>query len=73
MQAAISEGHGDAAVCLLRAGAESDKRDQDGYLAIDLAPDKSVSMPFPSLILDSVGQAVAEMSRVDTTVYLTSS
>ena len=40
---AISEGHGEAAMVLLRAGAESDKKDQDGYLAIDLAPDKSVS------------------------------
>ncbi|KAL9098799.1 MAG: hypothetical protein Q9163_005607 [Psora crenata] len=39
---AISEGHGDAALALLRAGAESDKRDSDGYLAIDLAPDKKI-------------------------------
>ena len=42
---AISEGHGDAAMALLRAGAESDKRDGDGYLAIDLAPDRQVSVP----------------------------
>jgi len=27
---------------LLRAGAETDKRDGDGFLAIDLAPDKKV-------------------------------
>ncbi|OCL15336.1 ankyrin [Glonium stellatum] len=35
---AISEGHGDAALLLLQAGAETDK-DQEGRLAIDLAPD----------------------------------
>lgn len=40
--AAISEGHGDTALLLLRAGAESDKRDIDGHLAIDLAPDTKV-------------------------------
>lgn len=39
---AISEGHGDAALVLLRAGAETDKRDVDGNLAINLAPDKKV-------------------------------
>ena len=39
---AISEGHGEAALVLLREGAESDKKDRDGYLAIDMAPDKSV-------------------------------
>ncbi|KAI0599302.1 ankyrin repeat-containing domain protein [Biscogniauxia sp. FL1348] len=33
---------GDAAVALLKAGAETDKRDSDGYLALDLAPDKEV-------------------------------
>lgn len=33
---------GDTAVALLKAGAETDKRDADGYLAIDLAPDKRV-------------------------------
>ena len=41
---AISEGHGDTAVVLLKAGAETDKRDVDGNLAIDLAPDKKVSL-----------------------------
>ncbi|KAL8859427.1 MAG: hypothetical protein Q9178_004105 [Gyalolechia marmorata] len=40
---AISEGHGDAALILLRAGAEVDKMDADGNLAIDLAPDAKVS------------------------------
>lgn len=41
---AISEGHGDAAMVLLKAGAETDKRDVDGSLAIDLAPDKKVGL-----------------------------
>ncbi|KAL9013232.1 MAG: hypothetical protein Q9173_002061 [Seirophora scorigena] len=39
---AISEGHGDTALALLRAGAETDKEDIDGHLAIDLAPDAKV-------------------------------
>ena len=39
----ISEGHGDAALELLKAGVETDKRDAEGNLAIDLAPDKKVS------------------------------
>ena len=40
---AISEGHGDTALVLLKAGAETDKKDTDGNLAIDLAPDKKVN------------------------------
>lgn len=44
---AISEGHGDAAIQLLKAGAEADKRDSDGRLAIDLAPDTKVGFFFP--------------------------
>ena len=43
---AIAEGHGDAALVLLKAGAETDKRDVDGHLAIDLAPDKKVCAPY---------------------------
>ena len=39
---AISEGHGDTALLLLKAGAETDKKDVDGLLAIDLAPDTKV-------------------------------
>ncbi|GKT63712.1 ankyrin repeat-containing protein [Colletotrichum tofieldiae] len=39
---AVAEGHGDTAMALLKAGAEPDKRDNDGYLALDLAPDKEV-------------------------------
>ena len=42
---AISEGHGDTALALLKAGAETDKRDIDGFLAIDLAPDTKVYPP----------------------------
>ncbi|KAI1137069.1 ankyrin repeat-containing domain protein [Hypoxylon sp. FL0543] len=33
---------GATAVALLKAGAETDKRDSDGFLALDLAPDKEV-------------------------------
>ena len=40
---AISEGHGDAALMLLKAGAETDLKDGEGQLAIDLAPDTKVS------------------------------
>lgn len=39
---AIAEGHADAAAVLLKAGAEIDKRDSSGALAIDLAPDAKV-------------------------------
>ncbi|KAI9371404.1 ankyrin repeat-containing domain protein [Aspergillus egyptiacus] len=39
---AISEGHGDAAITLLKAGAEVDKKDSEGRLAIDMAPDMKV-------------------------------
>ncbi|KAJ8612982.1 hypothetical protein MRB53_037190 [Persea americana] len=36
------EGHGDAALVLLRAGAETDNKTVDGDLAISLAPDATV-------------------------------
>lgn len=36
---------GAAAVALIKAGAEMDKKDSDGILALDLAPDKEVSWP----------------------------
>ncbi len=39
---AISEGQGAAALFLLKAGAETDKKTVDGYLAIDMAPDAKV-------------------------------
>jgi 26S proteasome non-ATPase regulatory subunit 10 len=41
---AIAEGHGDAAVTLLKAGADPSKRTKDDVLAIDLAPDKEVRL-----------------------------
>lgn len=34
---------GDTAVSLLKAGAETDKRDTDGSMAMELAPDAQVS------------------------------
>jgi 26S proteasome non-ATPase regulatory subunit 10 len=39
---AISEGHGDAAILLMKSGTDLEKRDMDGNLAIDLAPDAKV-------------------------------
>ncbi|KUL91420.1 hypothetical protein ZTR_01719 [Talaromyces verruculosus] len=39
---AISEGHGDAAILLMKAGTDLEKRDGEGNLAIDLAPDAKV-------------------------------
>ncbi|KAH8697315.1 putative proteasome regulatory particle subunit [Talaromyces proteolyticus] len=39
---AISEGHGDAAIVLMKEGTDLEKRDVDGNLAIDLAPDTMV-------------------------------
>lgn len=38
----IAEGHGDTALELLKAGADTDKKDSQGALAIDLAPDAKV-------------------------------
>lgn len=48
---AISEGHGDVALELLKVGAETDKKDVDGHLAIDLAPDIKVSFYSPHRLL----------------------
>lgn len=39
---AIAEGHGDAAVALLKAGAETDKKDVDGFLPLEVAPGADV-------------------------------
>jgi len=39
---AVAEGHGDTAVALLKAGAETDKKDSDGFTALELAPDAQV-------------------------------
>lgn len=44
------EKTGDTAVALLRAGAETDKKDVDGFLAMDLAPDSQVMYPTPPSI-----------------------
>lgn len=46
---AISEGHGDAAILLLKSGADAEKRDGDGKLAIELVPDDKVSRNKPSI------------------------
>lgn len=37
---------GDTAVALLKAGAETDKKDADGLLALQLAPDTQVFAVF---------------------------
>ena len=42
---AISEGHGDAALLLLTSGAEWDKQDSEGKIALDLVPDAKVRLP----------------------------
>lgn len=60
-------GLGDTAVALLKAGAETDKKDADGFLALDLAPDKevsdtSVSMDFAYDVLTALG---AQIHRAD--------
>ncbi|OQD68692.1 hypothetical protein PENDEC_c032G01666 [Penicillium decumbens] len=39
---AIAEGQGDAAIFLLKSGADAEKRDSDGRLAIALVPDDKV-------------------------------
>ena len=43
---AVSEGHGDAALYLLKEGADSEKKDLDGRLAIDTAPDQKVRLQY---------------------------
>ncbi|EGC42935.1 ankyrin repeat protein [Histoplasma capsulatum var. duboisii H88] len=48
---AIAEGNGEAALVLLRAGAEVDKRDNNDKLAIELAPDSKVRF-----LLSSIGK-----------------
>lgn len=37
---------GDTAVALLKAGAETDKKDVDGHLALELAPDSQVGLRY---------------------------
>lgn len=43
---AVAEGHGDVAIELLKRGAESDRLDGEGNVALKLAPDRKVSMRF---------------------------
>lgn len=47
---AISEGHGDSAILLLKSGADAEKRDNDGKLAIDHVPDAKVSSLCTSMV-----------------------
>ena len=51
---AVAEGHGDTAVALLKAGAEMDKKDSEGKLPLELAPDAQVILSSLSLF-DDVG------------------
>ncbi len=37
---------GDAAIALIKAGAETDKKDVDGCLALELAPGNDVGLVF---------------------------
>ncbi|KGO36804.1 hypothetical protein PEXP_006030 [Penicillium expansum] len=53
---AISEGHGPAAILLLKSGAEAEKRDSDGRLAIELVPDdksgaRSIAIPLNKILI----------------------
>lgn len=41
-QSILKHEIGDTAVALLKAGAETDKKDGDGHVALDLAPDAQV-------------------------------
>ncbi len=47
---AVSEGHGDAALFLIVEGADTTKKDLDGQLAMDTAPDLKVK----EFILDGI-------------------
>ena len=60
---AVSEGHGDAAITLLKAGAEADKRDSNGVLAIDMAPDNKVSLFLSSCLVSCCWSARADCGR----------
>lgn len=44
---------GDTAITLLKAGAAADKKDSEGHLALDLAPDKEVIPLDSSLVRGS--------------------
>lgn len=66
---AISEGHGDTALSLLKAGAETDKKDVDGQLAIDLAPDMKVC----DCCIRSSSLRMSLIPLVDTKIHYTGS
>jgi 26S proteasome non-ATPase regulatory subunit 10 len=53
---------GDTAVALLKAGAETDRKDVDGYLAIDLAPDKQVITVFRTISTSLISNRSASSS-----------
>jgi 26S proteasome non-ATPase regulatory subunit 10 len=42
---------GDAAIALLKAGAETDKKDVDGFLALELTPGTDVCARYPYFTL----------------------
>ena len=66
---AISEGHGDTAMTLLKAGADSSKRDSDERLAIDTAPDTKVGFEMTWLreIVESCSLELTPRSRFEST------
>lgn len=45
---------GDAAIALLKAGAEAGKKDVDGFTPLELAPAKDVRLPFFFFSLSSL-------------------
>ena len=61
---AIAEGHGPAAILLLKSGADPLKRDSDGKLAIELVPDDKVCFhsraKMPELTLSLSNQKVKQ-------------
>ena len=62
---AVSEGHGDAALYLLREGADSEKKDLDGRLAIDTAPDLKVRLQsvFPTALTGQIRSFVLKSAE----------
>lgn len=64
-------------MALLKAGAETDKKDADGFLALDLAPDKEVSRacfsrilnPRPSFRLTEINAYVRVCERIGSEVH----
>ena len=52
---------------LLKAGAETDKRDVDGNLAIELAPDKKVG--YYRIVKDPFSSKFTDCTLTDTTIH----